>query len=1036
MTPVLAEGLTNESFNEMIEKMLASLHTFASSGSGWIQERLVQIRVSFARYRPIRASSFIELPLQLRNDSSLLNIRNHDDNNCFTYCYQAAFCFQNNIIPSLPNVRDIVAVSNPDAYRRLDESTVPNGEFSMPMGFHDIPKFECLNNTQVNVFGIEKKQLFPMLVSSNTSYEMRLDLLLLYESNKHHYVLIKDLVKLFCSVMSIEYRSSFSICRNCFWLCTYSDETVLNEHVSKCSENAPATVRMPTPHNNLYKFKNWSATWFAPVVIYFDFESFLNPVHGCQSNQDAASSQVLEVHRPCGFALAVIEHGNEKPIYTHLDSSDDCMTTFVNLLHQLAKDIYGKKRRYPFYKGDRNVLREDDAKSCWICQTDFTPEDDKKDLDHCHYSGKFLGWAHPKCNRARRNSRFISVVGHNIQNYDLHHLCLALQECHPSTTISVIPASDEKYISMELGVHVDTIINKRNQPIKVYEYLRFIDSYKLFNASLEKLVDTLPDTAFGIVKSMFPDLHMGSLPLLKQKGHYPYSYVTDRTKFAEKSLPPLQEWKNTLENGAVAITEDELRHAQRMWNLLSCEKLQDYHDGYLRLDVALLACCAEYCRRLSFDTYGLDIIQFYTAPNMARDAALRITKARVELLTDQQHLHMIEPAVRGGLASVFDSRLFVANNKLLPGYNSEAESTFGLLVDANNLYGGVMQTEKLPLGGFKFNETITIDEILATADCSSIGYYVEVDLEYPTNLHDKHSDFPLAPEKRVVENEWLSEYQHSIKNQNRLPSSNVKKLLQTLFNKWNYVVHYKLLQLYVKLGLRVIKVHKVLQFTQSPWLEPYISLNSRMRKEATSVFAQNYYKLMNNAMYGKTCESKRTRSNVKISRDADETTQIVSKFEFDHYKIFGDNMVALSSRPKTISWDTPTIVGASILDLSKLVMYRFHYEVMQTHFNCRLLYSDTDSLLYKIYTENLVDEFMAKPFILDEFDFSNYPPDHCLYNAKNKRQVLKFKDEFAAFLITEFICLKPKLYSILSQGKPIVSLFNNLYILVSINRNI
>merc|ERR1711894_183745 len=107
--------------------------------------------------------------------------------------------------------------------------------------------------------------------------------------------------------MSIEYRSSFSICRNCFWLCRY-DETVFNEHVSKCSENAPATVRMPTPHNNLYKFKNWSATWFAPVVIYFDFESFLKPVYGCQSNQYAASSQVLEVHRPCGFALAVIEH--------------------------------------------------------------------------------------------------------------------------------------------------------------------------------------------------------------------------------------------------------------------------------------------------------------------------------------------------------------------------------------------------------------------------------------------------------------------------------------------------------------------------------------------------------------------------------------------------------------------------------------------------------------------------------------------------------------------------------------------------------
>ena len=131
-----------------------------------------------------------------------------------------------------------------------------------------------------------------------------------------------------------------------------------------------------------------------------------------------------------------------------------------------------------FVETDQNL-----EKQCCllICKNDFD-EIDEKDFDHCQYSGELLGWARPQCNRLRRTSKFIHVIGHNIQNYDLHHICLALQECEPSTTISVIPATDEKYISMQLGVQVDTM--KRNGPF-VPEFLRFVDTYKFFNASLE-----------------------------------------------------------------------------------------------------------------------------------------------------------------------------------------------------------------------------------------------------------------------------------------------------------------------------------------------------------------------------------------------------------------------------------------------------------------------------------------------------------------------------------------------------------------------
>ena len=211
-------------------------------------------------------------------------------------------------------------------------------------------------------------------------------------------------------------------------------------------------------------------------------------------------------------------------------------------------------------------------------------------------------------------------------------------------------------------------------------------------------------------------------------------------------------------------------------------------------------------------------------------------------------------------------------------------------------------------------------------------------------------------------------------------------------------------------------MHRVLQFTQNNWLKPYITLNSEKRQAASNKFEESFYKLMNNAVYRKNCESKRRRMKIELTRDARRTLTIVSKIEFDKFKVFGENMAALSSRPRKIYWDTPTIVGATILDLAKYYMYQFHYGTTRSSFDCRLLYSDTDSLLYRINCEDLYRE-LEESNVLDQFDFSNYTEDHNLYSEENKRVVFKFKDEFAGDYIKEFICLKPKLYSITSAGE-------------------
>ena len=172
------------------------------------------------------------------------------------------------------------------------------------------------------------------------------------------------------------------------------------------------------------------------------------------------------------------------------------------------------------------------------------------------------------------------------------------------------------------------------------------------------------------MESMFAHIPAPDRQLLKQKGYYPYSCMSDRSKFAERELPALSKWTNFLKNGKISINESELDKAKKMWQLLNCETMQDYHDSFLKLDVALLACCSEYCREIIFQTYRLDVAQFFTAPNMAKDAALRITKAREELSTDPEHLHMIEaellPHSKRGTSKPTISSYRASTQKRLP----------------------------------------------------------------------------------------------------------------------------------------------------------------------------------------------------------------------------------------------------------------------------------------------------------------------------------------------------------------------------------
>ena len=141
--------------------------------------------------------------------------------------------------------------------------------------------------------------------------------------------------------------------------------------------------------------------------------------------------------------------------------------------------------------------------------------------------------------------------------------------------MSVIPSTDEKYISLSIGVLIKTIKRKNGSEQKVFEYIRFIDSCKFLNSSLQKLVDNLPAAKMSILNKYFANETEEQRCLIRQKGFYPYSYMTKKKKFAEKVLPPLQNWSDVLNGGKVAVSQADLEHARKIFRMFKCQNLED-----------------------------------------------------------------------------------------------------------------------------------------------------------------------------------------------------------------------------------------------------------------------------------------------------------------------------------------------------------------------------------------------------------------------------------------------------------------------------
>jgi hypothetical protein len=449
-------------------------------------------------------------------------------------------------------------------------------------------------------------------------------------------------------------------------------------------------------------------------------------------------TQVLKEQPPFCYTALLVDRENvvrEEKTYVGADAADNLICTVLNFASKYLPELT------PGVPMDQMTVSEkkqaQNKSICYLC--DEIMDYAEKVLDHDHLTGKFLGVAHNICNLKRREQCVLTCFAHNFSGYDSHFLVRSMNK-FPNRIhrINAIPLNTQKFKCI--------ILNDR---------IRFLDSYAFLMGSLANLVDTLTKTncPFNILEHLVPEKEKRKL--LLRKGVYPYSYATSEDVLrTTTSLPDRQCFDNDLTGEK--CSEEDYAHAQNVWNAFGCTSMLDYTVLYVKSDVYLLAEVVMDFRNTIFDCFELDMCQYLSLPHLAKDILLKETGAEIELIHNEELNDLLQRNIRGGLSFVNVRHA----KRIVMSYNEEKGWRCIIYFDANNLYGNSMSFP-LPLRGHRFmteKELADFDPIRDISMEDGPGYILEVDLDYPEELHLKHNSFPLAPESMEIVWNDLSPY--------------------------------------------------------------------------------------------------------------------------------------------------------------------------------------------------------------------------------------------------------------------------------------
>lgn len=1071
-----------EDLDDLLRKAQDKIHQsfveFLQKGSGWSLMEIKGSKLDLLKKSLERGSSYLPLPNFLRNKHIVRNVVNTKDHYCFWYCLVLSR-YSDRIGKHYERTS---VYNNNDIFKR----SFPIVDEKYPVKLHKKPLEEMedlfkvnlvIFKTKVNPANLEEKfEIDPAWASTREQYEKTVFLLLL-ESVKDgtgHYCLVHG--NWHCLFTCPEdSRNNFHMCYRCFFRTT--SKRAYDFHLADCKRHSDVCrIILPPKGRHEFKFTAFSKEIGPPVFMVWDSEAsnkYLN-VHKTDSlelvaKQEINSIRVLLVDTIEGTVKEGTFYGEDVPVQ------------FLQWALQEGAGVYNKYFRdqanKPMVITASQEMEFEQASECCFCQRHLhvylngvcticgTDAQDDRVRHHNHFTGNYEGAAHSSCNLLRRVKAMIPILAHNMTSYDSHFIIQGLEKMNYQD-IQVTGENAEKLKCISLRVKLGC--DEKTKKLLSYT-IRFVDSMAFLSSSLEKVVARLrPDQMqltrrfaqeLGTEKGLDEELVFQEL---REKGYYPYDAVTGPAAFEWTEPPPVEAFKSRLSQ--LTETMDPLSQEEyhvkvekmqqafaKQWRFFGFQDFRQAHDLYLRKDVYLLADALLNFIDVMHTKLGVHPLWYMGIPGLGLDGMLRKLwldqpETRIELLHEgQEDMYlMCESARVGGICTVGGLRYAKANNQEVKDFDPSQPTSWITYVDATSLYPTSM-CRPHAMGGYRLES----DGDLEADPYGPTGSIWDVDVDPPVEpaLQDLQADLPCFPERMPITYDMLGKRQHQDlglinivgPDEHREGGKTMvyhpqEKIVANLLPKKRYVLHLALLKVFLKQGWTVTKVNRVLHFQQARWLEPFIDMCIRMRrefKEAGDDFGAEMMKLIMNSLYGKLLEDQRKHHTMHIINPVEEERKFkklcnspdimhgrlprkLTSVDVDDADV-RNRLFLIQTKKRHCTMTRPLVVGVSVLGISKALMYDLMYTHLKPLYGerLRLLYMDTDSFIMRVQTENVYQDF--KTHLSAKFDFSNFPKDHPLFDASSRMQLGKFKIEEmgGGKAIQEVAAIRPKMYSIL-----------------------
>lgn len=588
-TSILLQGTNIATSIQMhISAICRKIDEYIRNGSGWTIESIREINLWMTTYTPIAGSSYLALPGAIKMKQSIVNIQNVDDDQCLKWCLLAHLH---------PVEKDKHRVSK---YRQYENELNFDG-IEWPCSYTQISKVEQQNNLTINVFGFDEEEGFYNIYINDKQTlkedpKSVINLLLIANEHTQHYCLITSL-----SGMLYKFRTKHTgkqhYCPRCMH--AFPLEDTLLAHYQHCRKHKVQRIEMP--EDDHIEFTSHRKTVRTPVWISADFESYIKPNPTEETSDEASWTSKLATHVPSCYSLKVVADDPDFDMPPEFYEGTDAARHFVLRLHEIYELVEplleGSADPEPLTPAQLKKLKN--RKDCHICRKRFK-KTDVRHLDHCHHTGRVLGYAHACCNMERIVDKHLRIGMHNLSGYDLHLAILDICALEDDVTkVHLIPKTLERYTSLKTEKFV------------------FIDTLQHLSSGLDKLAKNLVDDSLenlALLRKYIDDEWDGDeerFMLLTTKGEYPYSYMTSPSVMDE-GLPSIEHFHNDLTDEP--CSPERYAHVQAIWRAFGCRSLKDLTKIYCICDVLLLAAVFNKYRAQCLSNFGLEALLYFTAP--------------------------------------------------------------------------------------------------------------------------------------------------------------------------------------------------------------------------------------------------------------------------------------------------------------------------------------------------------------------------------------------------------------------------------------